>query len=506
MSIITQDQYSIVKQRYRNILIKINLLNFNFQVVDSLEGNLISGNVVINANSDIRRTCNITMVMKNHTFKIEAGGQIWFDKYIQIYYGIIKNSTQEVIWTNLGIYIINNPSHIYDSVNNTLSFQGLDLMAKLTGMRNGYYEWLNGTIGQGEEVRGLFIDLLHQAGFNRYNIENLINKDGNPLTLPYEVEVSATSTLYGVLEEIRNNVMPNYEMFFDINGIFTLKRIYNNASDPIIIDNDIWDVTILNIANDIDFESVKNVIEIWGQTLEPVYGNPICEEYHQQTPTVIDGYYCEISSLLQTYNEGDIPEVIPTYSYIGFGIQNIVETEKPYLKINDFDAHPIINKDKDEFFEFQPPKEGEVDYYVVVYDDTKTFDSQTGVFNLLGYQQIHYIIKDTNIDSPFYVGGTIGEILLPLAGGDYDNIQTNEQAKDRAEWELYNYARMNDKIRLTSTVIPWIDVNQKIEYINEDAELSGIFIIKNVSMDLAVEGTMTLECIRWYDYDPFDDN
>ena len=38
MNVITQDQYSIVKQRYRNILIKINLLNFNFQVVDSIEG------------------------------------------------------------------------------------------------------------------------------------------------------------------------------------------------------------------------------------------------------------------------------------------------------------------------------------------------------------------------------------------------------------------------------------------------------------------------------------
>ena len=58
---------------------------------------------------------------------------------------------------------------------------------------------------------------------------------------------------------------------------------------------------------------------------------------------------------------------------------------------------------------------------------------------------------------------------------------------------------------LTSIIIPWVDVNQKIEYINEDAELSGIFIIKSVSMDLAVEGTMTLECIRWYDYDPWDD-
>ena len=37
MNTITQDQYLVVKQRSKNILIKINLLNFNLQVVDSIE-------------------------------------------------------------------------------------------------------------------------------------------------------------------------------------------------------------------------------------------------------------------------------------------------------------------------------------------------------------------------------------------------------------------------------------------------------------------------------------
>ena len=696
MSVITQDQYSIVKQKYRNILIKINLLNFNFQVVDSIEGNLISGNVVVDANSDIRRTCNITMVIKNHEFKIETGGQIWLDKYIQIFYGIKKNSTQEVIYTNMGIFLINNPNHVYDAVNNTLTFQGLDLMAKLTGIRNGYFEWLNGLIEQGTEIRSLFIDLLQQAGFNKYNIEDLVDSQGNQLTLPYEIEVSSTSTLYGVFNEIRNNVMPNYEMFFDIDGVFILKRIYNSASDPIIIDNDIWDKTILNISNDIDFENVKNVIEIWGQLLDPTYGNPICELtnqniyvngyecsiislnqnniidktyivfginsvnqtnkpylkinnfvphpitkngsfniftsptttdyytvvynnttsfdsqtgvfnvvgdqdsiptcliFNQTTPKVISGYSCEIPNVslnnntivigvdvinstnkpylkinnlephpivkngkffkfsqsedsynnfyLLSYNsttsfdsqtgvfnvvgsQNSTPicssnyhsllkangyeceilslndfQQIPSLSLIGFGIKNINSTNKPYLKINNFEPHPIIQNNK--FVDFSILKKDDIDYYAVTYDDNVEFDSQVGVYNFIGYQQIHYVIKDEIPESPFNIHGTIGEILLPLSGGEYDNIQTYEQAKDRAEWELYNYDRMNDRIRLTSVVIPWIDVNQKIQYINEDAEISGIFIIKSVSMDLAVEGTMTMECIRWYDYDP----
>lgn len=699
MNVITQDQYSIVKQRYRNVLLKINLLNFKFEVVDSIEGNFISGTTVIDANSDIRRTCDISMVIKNHTFKIEPGGKIWLDKYIQIYYGIIKNSTRETIWTNMGIFIINNPNHVYDPINNTLTFQGLDLMAKLTGIRNGYYEWLNGIVPQGIEIRSFFIDSLHQAGFNNYNIENLIDSNGKPMTLPYEIEVSATSTLYNVFEEIRNNVLPNYEMFFDVNGTFVLKRIYNGAEDAITIDNDIFDKTIMGITNDIDFENVKNVIEIYGQTLEPSYGNPICEasnvevyvdgyycnnkyindndvlsnhyfvigiininstnkpylkinnltphpmmqngdfailtppfdvgfvdtyiivydetiefdsqqggynvinkqstipactEYQQESPSIYGylcntsltfsndgfvlstnfvastvkpylkindstphplvkdgiffipslgtderlyvtivyeetefdsqigiykvvgeqthvltcdstyhallkakGYICEIAQLTDLYN-------LPVSIYIGFGIKDISSTNKPYLKINDFDAHPIIQDNQ--FVSFTHSYDSEVEYYIVIYNDEKTFDNQKGVFELIGNQQIYAILKDTNVDSPFYVGGTIGEILLPLAGGEYDNIQTYKQAQERAEWELYNYSRMNDKISLQSIIIPWVDVNQKIEYINENADISGIFIIKSVSMDLSVAGTMTLECIRWYDYDPWDDN
>ena len=55
-----------------------------------MKGNAISGNININADTDIRRTCEISIAVKKHTFKIESGGKLWLDKYIQIYYGIIK--------------------------------------------------------------------------------------------------------------------------------------------------------------------------------------------------------------------------------------------------------------------------------------------------------------------------------------------------------------------------------------------------------------------------------
>lgn len=493
MAIISQDQYNVVKQRYRKILIKINLLNFNFQVVDSIEGNLTTGNITINANSDIRRSCNITMVVKNNTFQISAGGQIWLDKYIQIYYGIVNNINNEVVWTNMGIFLINNPNHVYDSVNNTITFQGVDLMAKLTGIRNGYFEWLNGVIPQQTDeengtLRDIFIDLLEQAGFTKYNIENLVYINGEVIKLPYDVEISATSTLYDVFNEIRNNVLPNYEMFFDIDGVFNLKKIYNSASDPIIIDNDVFNKTVMNITNDINFENVKNAIEIWGQTLEPVYGNPVCTI--DSDSQLGDVWFCEITEIKAF-------ETIPENSYIGFGIRSSVYTQTSYLYIDGFQPYQIVDENNEPVY-FEHPEIGSIDYYIVVFES----EENGGHFKLIGNQQVYCYIEDDIPESPFYVNGNIGKILLPLSGGEYDIIQTKQQAYERALYELYNYARMNDSIRLTSVIIPWADVNQKIEYINEDAEISGIFIIKNISMNLDVGGVMTLECMRWYDYEP----
>lgn len=702
MAIITQEQYNIVKQRHRRVVVKIDLLNFNFQVVGSLEGNVITGGININANSDIRRSCNITIVVKNHTFKIDVGGQIWLDKYIKIYYGIINNSTQETIWTNMGIYLINNPNHIYDAVNNTISFAGIDLMAKISGLRNGYFDWLYefGLIEKGANIRKFFYDSLEWAGFTGRNIEELLiwNDDIGAYSeeLPIDFEISSVNSLYDIYNNIRNDFFPNYEMFFDLNGIFNFKRIYNKASDPIVINNDIFDKTVLSMSNDIDFENVKNAIQLWGQTLEPEYGNPICTTGSGES-FYVKGYSCEINSLEEftsipdetyiiikvsninstnnpylkinkfsphpiikdnnffifspnyyytvrydsdimfdsqigvfetvlrdtniyncapfiisgtrtiygyyiktehqidsdivnifvdkafsyekpyfrinnetphpiiknnkffmfsnskyytlKYNaeksfdfqtgvfevvseQNDIPNCnanyselyysepysciinslidfqnIPADSYIGFGIKNISLKINPYLKINDYTSHPIVRKKDNQysFYSFDK-KYKDVDYYIVIYEPDVEFDNQTGVFRMIGLQQVYYYIEDDNPQSPFYVQGSIGKILLPLSGGEYDNIQTMDQAKDRAELELYNHARMNDKIRLTSTIIPWADVNQKIEYINEDAELSGIFIIKSISIDLSIEGTMTLECIRWYDDDPWSDN
>ena len=108
---ITQAQYNTTRQTVRNYQVKINLLDFDLNILDSLEGNVISGNVAIDANSDIRRTCQLSLVVTDSSFDVQAGGQIFLDKLFQVYVGVQDFVSGEIAWTNMGVYIINQPSY-----------------------------------------------------------------------------------------------------------------------------------------------------------------------------------------------------------------------------------------------------------------------------------------------------------------------------------------------------------------------------------------------------------
>ena len=133
-----QMKRDILKQPYRKLYIKLNVLNFSMQNTGEISGRCIGGSVNVDANSDIRRTCKITLVAEKSSFVIEPGSEIWMDKYIQLYVGIKNINTAEILWHNMGIYIINKPSTSYSGTDVSLSFEGVDLMSKLTGLRNGY--------------------------------------------------------------------------------------------------------------------------------------------------------------------------------------------------------------------------------------------------------------------------------------------------------------------------------------------------------------------------------
>lgn len=464
----TQDQYNVCKQTIRNQYIKIELLNFQFQTIDEISGNVISGSVNIDANADIRRTCSISLVTNDSSFDIKSGGEIWLDRYIKIWLGIDNISTQETVWFNYGIYLIDAPSWQYDATNNTLSFQGVDLMAKLTGLRNGYLPGLPVVINQGSSVRETMIATLTQfGGFNKYVIEDCKLKDGTVQSVPYDITIDQGGTIYDILSQLRD-ILPNYEIFFDVDGVFHYQLIPTGQNEVISADDDIMMPNLISEQINTDFASVKNVVEVYGRSKTPTY-------YSSSTTVSSSTYVLTIS---------EVTSYVDNIMY-GFTVPSVVTS--PHIRINNLAARPLVLSDGN----YAVIPEANT-YYVAKYQ------AASNNFLFMGHQQSYAISEDANPDSPFYVNGTVGKIRTVKCGGDYDNIMSDELAKQRSDYELWLSTRMQDSINLQLVAIHFMDVNQLISHATKSSDTQIKYIIKSISVDLSYSGTQDISAITYY--------
>ena len=464
---ITSQQWSTSLQNIQSRYIRLELLNYQFQTVNNLEGICTTGSISIDANSDIRRTGSLTLVVTNSDFVVTPGGQIWLDKYIRIWVGTMSLASGEIEYTNCGIYIIDAPSYNYDVSTNTLTLSLLDLMAKLTGVRNGYLPGIPVILSAGENIRQTIIDTLALGGFTKYVVEEA----PSPGTIPNDLEFDQGATVYDLLAGLRD-IYPNYEMFFDVNGVFYYKPIPTGAEDPIYVDDTLWQQIVISEQIDVDFQNVKNVIEVYGRTHDPSY-------FSSETTVSSSG---AISLTI-----ADVTEYTENIVY-GFTLTDNPGYTTPTLKINSLTSYPILLSDGTTPAEIVA-EEGEI-YYCVQFKGT--------YWNWLGHLQSYGYAEDDNPDSPFYVNGTVGQIRIPLFGDEYENIFTDDLAKQRAEYELWNYTNMNNSLSLTCIVVPWMDVNIKVQYTSQNNNINNQYIIKSIDFGLGPEDTMSIEMIQFY--------
>ena len=314
--------YNMSKMSYRRIKLRVDLLSFSFQIVGNLEGNSIGGSIKIDANADIRRVADISLVVTDSSFDVGEDKKIWLDKYIQIYVGMVDNEG-ETEWVNMGIYLIDNPTKTYNATTHTLSFQAYDLMSKMTGLRNGQLPGIPTLIPAGSSIRGSMASAVSQlGGFNRFIIED------NPQDVPYDIKIETGGYVYDIVSQLRD-ISPNWETFFDVDGVFHYQPINAYYNDEIIADSDILNLVITNIENSVDFENVKNVIEVFGKSIEPMrYGN-----------------IATLSGSTYSITIDNLDTITPNLT-IGFTTPSDNGTvDNAELKINNFPSLPLVNED-----------------------------------------------------------------------------------------------------------------------------------------------------------------
>lgn len=464
---ITSNQFRSVMQNMQSRYVRIELLNYQMQTVDLLEGVCTGGSISIDANADIRRTCDLTLVIDNSSFNVASGGRIWLDRYARVWVGIVSLITGEIEYTNCGVYIIDAPSYNYDAATNTLSLSLLDLMAKLTGLRNGYLPGVPVILKAGENIREAIIDTLALGGFTKYVVEEA----PSPGTIPNDLEFGQGATVYELLSGLRD-IYPNYEMYFDVDNVFYYKPIPTGEDDPVYIDNTLWKEIVMSETIDVDFQNVKNVIEVYGRTHDPA---------HFSTETTVSNNTISLTI-------ADVEEYTEDMIY-GFTLTDNPGYGGASLKINSLTSYPIRLSDGTTAAEIVA-EEGEV-YFCVQFKGT--------YWNWLGHLQSYGYAEDDNPDSPFYINSTVGEIRLPLFGGEYENIFSDDLAQQRAERELFLHSNMNNSITLSCVPVPWLDVNTLCSYTTQRDNKTSKYLIKSLSFGFEATDNMTVNMIQVYE-------
>ena len=463
---ITNTQYRLPLQNIQNRYVRIELLNYQYQIVDNIEGVCTSGSISISANSDVRRTGSIVLVVTDSSFQVGADTKIWLDKYLRVYVGTYSFATGEIDYSNCGMFIIDAPSYAYEATTNTLTLSLLDLMAKLTGVRNGYLRGVPTVLSAGESIREAIIDTLALGGFTKY----VVDDPPEPGTIPNDLEFSQGSTVYDLLVGLRD-IYPNYEIYFDVNGVFYYKKIPTGKDDPVYIEDSLWENLVISEQIDVDFQNVKNVIEVYGRTHDPA---------HFSTETTVSNNTINLTI-------ADVSEYTEDMIY-GFTLENNPGYTGASLKINDLATYPIMLDGGKTAAEIVAEK-GEI-YFCVQFKGT--------YWNWLGHLQSYGYAEDDNPDSPFYINGTVGQIRLPLYSGDYENCFTDDLARQRAEYELWTHTNMNNTVQLTCVPVYWLDVNILVSYTPQRETASNEYIIKSINFGLAPTDNMTISMIKFY--------
>lgn len=174
------------KEKY----VRITTLNINDIPLETIEGKVSTGSINVDGASAVRRTCQLTLVAPLEDTIITD--TYWcFNTKFKLQIGLkndINPKYEDIIWFDMGIYLINSFSISKSTNNLTISLSGKDKMCRLNGEIGGHipaqWDW-----GQIEDVdyesgvttltkipiKTIICNLVRELAQER--IENIIIKD-----------------------------------------------------------------------------------------------------------------------------------------------------------------------------------------------------------------------------------------------------------------------------------------------------------------------------------------
>lgn len=550
----TSDDLRIITQRNQNIYAKVQLLNkTTMRTLAEIGGIVTDGSVTIDAQSITRKSANLTMHVTDDFVGIGKNKMIWFDKYLRLYIGLKDNRTDAIKYYNMGLFVFDPVTFNYSATANSLTLSLADLMSQFSAEKDGIIGGYNKLVipafkldENGEPtdtpntIREALIKVITTyGGVKSYIIEDIGTHTTKDTSIPHDLEFDIGTAVIDVITKLRD-LYPGYEVFFNNDGTFICRQKAIENNDPIYIDFEKFQDYITSDGEtvNVDINSIKNVIEVWGtdiyydrysefcnvtnyatltsgeytipqEDIDEIENNPSC--YHvicEDTEEPLDGTYYAIK--------------VSSDNYYGQTIKIQVDTDEEHYFKN-LTAYPIWDEYTDDYIQANKLRAGNM--YVFLFKDGKFY--YYGSFTAHGVSVLSSSSLSDEVKQNFYnrfqtdnisfIVNTstqlgVDQIGIKLAESSSEttsNIDSDTLAISQAEYEMYERSRFSDTISLNTILIPWLNVNTKVQYkshndifdldilSDEEKERKLTYLVNKIDIDIK-SFTMSVELTHFY--------
>ena len=482
----------------KTLYLKLLLLNDKFQTVYEMKYEYISGEISTDIDSDIRNTMSMTLAVINKNIGISEDRLLWINQFVKVCIGVKVPFLKDILWYDKGIFVMTD--YTYNPQNCTLKINCSDLVCKLNGDVGGSLEGLETVIYEADKhtIRSAIIDTLTGLSpFQKYSIVDM------PKLIPYDLEFSATDTVWDILTKLRD-LYPGYEMFFDTDGTFVCKQIATLASDPVILDDSILQKLYVTETDTGVLKDIRNVSKVWGHCLDTDYFTDNCT-YDANTNT-----YAAHFTNIALNDDNSLPT--STKFAVKIPLENAKAAPKIaiYNKKTESSTEQLVGT-----FSITDSSENSVGQQFFLSNRSFVFRYRRKSMYVLGQYQIFAVNKLRNTepseeekkadiakhgcdditytiipDSPFAIE-RIGERMKAFQGGEYDDIQAIDDCITRAEYETWKAAKVVYTISLDMVYIPWLQGNEKVRFRLASTGEVKDWVVSSISASYPY-GTMSL--------------
>lgn len=480
---ITPYDIAIHKQHRQRRHTMIKVLNREFGIIHTIQGRLISGNIDIDATSNIRRTGNISLkIKKSDIIKVS---DFSMDNYLRIYCGTENNNTREVSWYLQGTFIINQNGFNFDKTSRILSLSLSDLMLDLTGDRAGTLHAYSSVAKNSQRIDSMMTNVLELCGVKNTDITPICVlrkqqdwwKDGEKeedYMIPHDLEFSVGVTGYEILDKLCT-LYPYWEIFFNPEGTFVCQQLTTEEDTSFVVleDRDLRHFVISENTN-VDYSQVKNLVEVWGKDGH-YYGES--KDETPDSPFNINAH----KTMRVVYSGGNYDNIYDRYKDVKLQDTLLSDKEKYEKEIADLtDTIQKCNKTAKGFEK--------------IIDDPKstTKDKIAATAGLIAVNASIDDYKSKKKLASQNLKQTNSKISSNI------DIKGDDMAKQWADQLLYENCRLKDSITIETIHLPFLnDVNCKISYRSKVDDLVRTYIVKNISHNLDAN-TTTINAVRFY--------